>query len=97
MAELFLTKATNEPIEANLLTPNNAAAVALWCGGVLVEEQDALNHEDKYVAINVPTAHGMKRAQEGTWIVRKPTGDFDTMSPPEFSQLFIPARDQRHG
>lgn len=88
MAELYRTKVGRNPIEANLLTPDNAEAVAVWCGGVSVIEHDALRHEITFVAVNVPTALGMARAQEGDWVVRRVTGDFVPVNPSRFSELF---------
>ncbi len=88
MAELYRTKDGHHPIEVNRLTPENALAVSVWCGGVLVREHDALKHEITFAAINVPTAYGMRRAQEGDWIIRRLTGDFLPIKSDKFEQLF---------
>lgn len=88
MAELFRTKGGLEPIEANLVAPETYEAVAIWCGGVSVLEHNALDHAETYAAINVPTSSGMKRASEGDWIIRRPTGDFYPVKPERFSMLF---------
>lgn len=88
MAELYRTKDGHHPIEVNRLTPENAEAVSVWCGGVLVMEHDALRHEVTFVAINVPTALGVRRAQEGDWIIRRTTGDFYPVNPYKFEQIF---------
>jgi len=88
MAELYRSKAGHHPIEANQLTADNAVAVSVWCGGVLVKEHDALQHDITFAAINVPTVNGMKRAQEGDWIIRRTTGDFYPVDPGKFEHLF---------
>lgn len=93
MAELFLRKADNEPIEANLVTSEHADAIALWCGGVAVIEHDAFQHEKTYAGINVPTARGMQRASEDSWIIRTTTGNFEVVNPNLFPILFEPVKD----
>lgn len=91
MAELFKSRSDNIPIEANRVSKDTVTAVALWCGGVEVVEHDALNHEETYAAINVPTVNGMMRAQEDDWIIRRATGDFYPLSEHRFRELFEPA------
>lgn len=88
MAELFTNKTKSVQIEANCLSRENASAVALWCGGLLVQEHDALNHDITYPGINVPTNFGMRRAQEGDWIIKRHGGDFLPVSPDRFDFLF---------
>lgn len=90
MAELYRTKdgPTLVEVEVNQLLSTNGETVALWCGGVLVTEHDALQHDITFVGINVPTAFGMKRAQEDDWIVRRPAGDFIVIGPVRFENLF---------
>lgn len=90
MADLFQSKNGEHKIEANLLTADNAEAVSIWCGGVLVTEHDALQHDITFVAINVPTVNGKKRAQEGDWIIKRPAGDFYPVSDQKFKELFDP-------
>lgn len=90
MADLFKPKHGEDQIEANMLTASNAEAVAKWCGGVLVKEHDALQHDVTYAAINVPTVTGKKRAQEGDWIIKRPTGDFYPVQAHRFEELFEP-------
>lgn len=89
MAELFRTKDDKHiPVEANLLTADNALAVSIWCNGGLVTEHDALQHDVTFQAINVRTPHGVKRAQEGDWIVLLPTGDFYPVKAEAFDDTF---------
>ena len=52
------------------VTEENAAEVARWCKGLLVEEIDAVDPSKKYPAINVKTRDGeMMRAGVGDWVV----------------------------
>lgn len=88
MAELIKTKSGDLKLQANRLTATNSVAVSLWCGGVLVKEHDALQHEVTFEAINVPTGLGIKRAQEGDWILQRPTGDFVVVKPDKFDDIF---------
>lgn len=88
MAELVKPKSGFSTMQANQLTSENAITLALWCGGVLVEEHDALNHDIVFPGINVPTEQGMRRAQEGDWIIQRPAGDFLALKPDKFDQLF---------
>lgn len=88
MAELYRTKADLHVVEVNQLTAENAHALSVWCGGVLVKEHDALQHDITFAAINVPTVSGMKRAQEGDWIVRDLMGSFYPVKAYEFHEVF---------
>lgn len=88
MAELYRTKTDHIQVEVNRLNSNNGLALSEWCGGVLVIEHDALQHDITFAAINVPTPHGNKRAQEGDWIIRLPTGEFYPVTSAQFEALF---------
>jgi len=91
MADLFTAKHGNgDAVEANQLRADNAEALSVWCGGVLVKEHDALKHDVTYAAINVPTVAGKKRAQEGDWIIKRPAGDFFPVQAHRFEELFDP-------
>jgi hypothetical protein len=84
MAELVKLKHFDIVLEANRLRADNAEAVAAWCGGVLVVEHHALNHDITYPGINVPTSWGMRRAQEEDWIIKLGPDSFTVVSPTEF-------------
>lgn len=88
MAELFRAKGGTDTFEANLVASDTVTVVAIWCGGVEVVEHDVVEHNTTYAAINVPTVAGMKRAQEGDWIIRRPAGDFYPVTSERFSILF---------
>lgn len=88
MAELYRTKEDYHVVEANQLTSENALVLSAWCEGVLVKEHDALQHDITFSAINVPTPEGMKRAQEGNWIVRTIQGHFYSVTQFEFDLIY---------
>lgn len=93
MADLFQSKSTKAFVEANQVTSETADAVAVWCGGLAITEHDALVHETTYAGINVPTTTGMKRASEGAWIVRAPSGGFYVVSDAVFKEVFEAVKD----
>jgi len=65
--------------EAKQVTPDTAANIASWCGGVLVE---GINVEDSSIrqpGINVPCGDEVKRASCGDTVVRKHDGTFDVI------------------
>lgn len=70
-------------IEANELTKENAEAVAIWCGGRLIDEFDAITG-DKYVGINIPTLEGVMRASEGDYVIKGVQGEFYPCKPSIF-------------
>lgn len=86
MAELYRKKPVGL-IEVNRLTKENVTAVALWCGAQQVEERDPMT-ERTFVALNIPTLGGVRRASEGDYIVKTETGGFTTFQPREFEALY---------
>lgn len=89
MGDLYTKKAIT--IEANRLTKDNAEALAIWCGGRLVEELDAHTPTDKYVGINIPTLEGVMRASEGDYIIKGVKGEFYPCKPDIFHTSYDPA------
>lgn len=85
MADLYRKKAVT--VEANKLTKDNAEAVALWCGGNLVDEFDAITG-DKFVGINIPTLEGVMRASEGDFIIKGVQGEFYPCKPGIFAATY---------
>lgn len=63
--------------EARTLSQENASFLAAWCGGKLVNEQDAISPHINTPGINVPTANGVERASMGDTIIRKSDGTFE--------------------
>ena len=57
-------------VEAVRLNEDNAADVAAWCGGDLVEEIDPEHPQEKQPGINVPTSGGRKRASLGNYVIK---------------------------
>lgn len=74
-------------VEVVELTPENVKEVADWCNGQATIEYDALTPEVKYVALNVPTSFGHRRASEGHYII-KDKDDFIVLSPQSFHILY---------
>lgn len=88
MADLIKQHGGTITFEANCLRADNAEPVTVWCGGVLVTEHDALNHDLTYPGINVPTKWGMRRAQEGDWIIKLQEDSFIVVKPEQFWALY---------
>lgn len=63
--------------EARILTQENASHLAEWCGGKLVNEQDAISPHVNTPGINVPVGEGVERASLGDTIIRKNDGTFE--------------------
>jgi hypothetical protein len=55
--------------DGRTVTAGNAADIAHWCGGKLVEEEDALDPTKKYAGINVPCGTEVRRASEGDTVI----------------------------
>lgn len=81
-------------VEAIQLSSDNVVDVALWCRGVQVVEHDALEPDNTYAGINVPTIHGMRRASAGDYIIKHPTrdlgqvGHFYVNKPRDFESMY---------
>lgn len=86
MADLWRKKPV--VVQANELTRDNAESVAVWCGGVLVEEVNAENPLDKYVGINIPTLEGIMRASEGDYVIKGVQGEFYPCKPGIFTSTY---------
>jgi hypothetical protein len=63
-------------MDARTLTKHNAEELTAWCGGKLVMEHDAFNHEDASPGINVPVGDNVERASVGDMIIRETNGTF---------------------
>lgn len=74
MGDLYTKKSVT--IEAYQLSKLNAEALAIWCGGRMVEEIDAVTPTDTYVGVNIPTLEGVMRASEGDYIIKGIEGEF---------------------
>ncbi len=78
-------------VMAMQLMPDNVERVALWAGGVPTTEHDALDASKTFVALNIPTLEGAKRAQETNFILKSVDGQVTgVMSAGEFLSKFEP-------
>lgn len=63
-------------VEAVRLNEDNAASVAAWCGGELIEEIDPEHPEEKQPGINIHTPSGVARASLHMYVVKYGTSFF---------------------
>jgi hypothetical protein len=75
-------------VEAIQVTPESVERATLWSGARQVEEIDPNDSTKRFVALNIPTLDGVKRAGEGDYIVRNNLGEFSVMSQPEFESKY---------
>lgn len=74
---------------AEKITKENIQELALWCGGFVAQEQDPIDSEKTYPALNVPTLTGAERVGEGDYLLKNPiTGRFSTRSARSFEAVF---------
>lgn len=71
--------------DARRVRPDTVTQTALWCGGVPVEELDALDPAQRFPGINVPTADGVKRASDGMFIIRLSDGTFEVLTQEQYN------------
>jgi len=75
-------------VQAIQLTLGNAEEVAVWCGGVVIEEIDPVDSDKKWVGINIPTLEGVMRASEDDYIIKGTKGEFYPCKPGPFADTF---------
>lgn len=75
-------------VEAIQINAESVDRAALWCGGVKVDEYDPLDHTRKFAALNVPTMSGVKRAQQGDYVVKETGGEFRVISKHDFESKY---------
>jgi hypothetical protein len=88
--KLFTTRSTT--VEAVQLSPDNIDEVADWCNGVVIKEQDAVDRDKFYVALNIPTLDGNRRASQGQYVVRG-NGGFKVMGQTMFESMYQSVND----
>ena len=73
----MLTQYKRKPNEvlAVSISKENCAEVAEWCGGEVVTEHNAMDHEVTYCGINVPTINGVERASQTDFIIKNSRGE----------------------
>lgn len=80
-----------ETVYAEQLTRDNVEELARLCGGQVIIETDPRNPDNKYVALNVPTLSGVKRASEGQMLIKYQEGSWGVMGATAFRETFGPA------
>lgn len=89
--EVWSKKGTPQiTVEAVRLNEDNAASVAAWCGGELVEEIDPEHPEEKQPGINVETPNETKRASLHMYVI-KFGKHFFVSHPRPFEMIYQPA------
>lgn len=73
-----------DTVEAHMLTGDNVTVISMWCHGMVVEEIDALDPEQKFPALNVQCGEEVKRASLGDWVVKYKDKTFDVKKTMEF-------------
>lgn len=74
-------------VQAVQLVSTNVQELADWAGGQVIEESNPFDPDQKFVAINVPTPTGMKRASHGYFLVHH-WNDWYVCPPDRFNSLF---------
>ncbi len=77
-------------VEAIEVTPDSVQRAAVWCGGRIASEIHPFDNTVRYVAINIPTLEGVKRASEGDFIIKSDDGSFDVMGGNAFRRKYEP-------
>lgn len=63
--------------EARTLTAENAHEISEWCGGMVVQEHDALDHSKIQPGVNLQCGDEVKRASVGDMVIRLHDGTFE--------------------
>lgn len=87
MAEFFHDE-DGHRVQAMLLSSELATVISVWCGGVLVEEIDPFDVNQRYPAINVPTPEGPKRASLGDYVIKHEDKTFGVVKPNKFNHSY---------
>jgi hypothetical protein len=75
-------------VQAIQVLPADVDRAALWCGGVKIEEYDAVDSSRKFVALNIPTINGVERASEGDYVMKTRDGGFRAVPKREFESKY---------
>lgn len=75
-------------VEAIKITPESVERAARWVGGFEVTEFDPLDSTLKFVALNVPTATEIMRAQEGDYVVKDLRGRVSVVKGSDFESKY---------
>lgn len=77
-------------VEAVRLNEDNAAEVAAWCNGTLIEEIDPEHPEETQPGINFQTPQGMQRASLHMYVIGFGSNQFFTTSNRRFEEVYEP-------
>lgn len=88
MNRAFDYRKRDDVISAIEVTSTNIRAVAMWCGGRVVEES---TNEKKELSIVVPTLDGNKRARYGDWIAKGHNGVIEQFNGDYFNAEYVRA------
>lgn len=80
----------NITVEAVRLNEENAAMVAAWCGGEVIEEINPEHPDEKQPGINITTPKGVKRASLHMYVINFARAFFVQNNRP-FEMLYEPA------
>lgn len=75
-------------VEAIQVGTESVDRAAMWSGGVTLTEYDAVDRTKKFVALNVPTMDGVKRAHEGDYVVKETGGNICVVRQAEFESKY---------
>lgn len=62
--------------QSRVVTESTVHEIALWCGGRVVVQHDALDYDKTVSAINVPVKNEVERASLGDVVIRNHDGSF---------------------
>lgn len=71
---------------ARIVSVDTVDEIAGWCGGKAVVEHDALDHDRRFPAVNVPTRSGLKRAAQGDYVIQQDDGSFEVMGASDYER-----------
>lgn len=75
-------------IEAMQLDANNAAEVALWCGGALWEDPMFFPEAHRSTHVVIHTLEGTMHATPGDWVIKGIQGEFYPCKPDIFAATY---------
>lgn len=75
-------------IEAYPLTEDNAAYLAIWCGGRVVSEAKPSDPTDVYLGLDISTLEGTMRASRHDYIIKGVQGEFYPCKPDIFEATY---------
>jgi hypothetical protein len=77
-------------IEARQFTPDNADAVAAWCGGRVERLAKPSDPTDVFTGLDIATLEGIMRASVGDYVIKGVKGEFYPCKPDIFEATYEP-------